>query len=70
LMILIRIGSGRRVLYVAFEPYLRRIVYMMVSDVQHININNSLRGLKLFKAQNNLLTDGAPYYKASCRILI
>jgi len=42
---------------------------MMVLILQHININNSLRGLKLFKAQNNLLTDGAPYYKASCRIL-
>ena len=29
----IRIGSSEKVLYVAFEPYLRSIVYMMVSDV-------------------------------------
>jgi hypothetical protein len=28
----IRIGSSEKVLYIAFEPYLRRIVYMMVSD--------------------------------------
>ena len=28
----IRIGSSEKVLYVAFEPYLRKIVYMMVSD--------------------------------------
>jgi len=29
----IRVGSSEKVLYVAFEPYLRKIVYMMVSDV-------------------------------------
>jgi hypothetical protein len=51
----IRIGSSEKVLYVAFEPYLRRIVYMMVLILQHININNSLRGLKLFTAQNNYI---------------
>ena len=28
----IRVGSSEKVLYIAFEPYLRRIVYMMVSD--------------------------------------
>ena len=32
----IRVGSSEKVLYVAFEPYLRRIVYMMVSDAANI----------------------------------
>ena len=32
----IRIGSSEKVLYVAFEPYLRRIVYMMVFDSANI----------------------------------
>ena len=68
----IRIGSSEKVLYVAFEPYLRRIVYMMVSDVA--NILTSMMFIKRIKAiygsKITMLSDGAPYYKASCRILI
>ena len=44
----IRIGSSEKVLYVAFEPYLRRIVYMMVSDVA--NILTSMIFIKRIKA--------------------
>jgi hypothetical protein len=36
LMILIRIGSRGRVLYIAFEPYLRKTVYMMTFDAANI----------------------------------
>ena len=32
----IRIGSRERILYIAFEPYLRKIVYMMVFDDANI----------------------------------
>jgi transposase-like protein len=44
----IRIGSSERVLYIAFEPYLRRIVYMMVSDAA--NILTSMMFIKRIKA--------------------
>ena len=70
-MILIRVGSSERVLYIAFEPYLRKIMYMMVSDVA--NILTSMMFIKRIKAiygsKITILSDGAPYYKASCRIL-
>jgi len=53
-------------------PYLRRIVYMMVSDIA--NILTSMMFIKRIKAiygsKITILSDGAPYYKASCRILI
>jgi len=32
----IKIGSRERILYIAFKPYLRRIVYMMTFDVANI----------------------------------
>jgi len=32
----IMVGSSEKVLYIAFEPYLRRIVYMMVFDSANI----------------------------------
>ena len=44
----IKIGSGERVLYVAFEPYLRRIVYMMTFDIA--NILTSLIFIKRVRA--------------------
>jgi len=67
----IRIGSREKVLYIAFEPYLRRIVYMMAFN--SANILTSLIFIKRIKAiygsKITILTDGAPYYKASCKIL-
>jgi len=67
----IRIGSRERILYIAFKPYLRRIVYMMTFDVA--NILTSMVFIKRVRAicGSNIiiLTDGAPYYRASCRIL-
>jgi transposase-like protein len=67
----IKIGSRERVLYIAFKPYLRRIVCMMTFDVA--NILTSIIFIKRVKAicGSNIiiLTDGAPYYRASCRIL-
>jgi hypothetical protein len=44
----IRIGSWEKVLYVAFEPYLRRIVCMMTFDVA--NTLTSLIFIKRIKA--------------------
>jgi hypothetical protein len=41
----IRIGSSEKVLYVAFEPYLRRIVCMMT-----FNVANTLIFIKRIKA--------------------
>ena len=48
LMILIRIGSRERVLYIVFEPYLRRIVCMMIFDVA--NILTSMMFIKRVRA--------------------
>jgi len=44
----IRIGSREKILYIAFEPYLRRIVYMMAFD--SANILTSLIFIKRIKA--------------------
>ena len=67
----IKIGSRERVLYIAFEPYLRRIVYMMTFDTA--NILTSMIFIKRVKAIYGsniiILIDGAPYYRASCKIL-
>ena len=58
-------------MYIAFEPYLRKIVYMMAFDFA--NILTSLIFIKRIRAicgsKITILTDGAPYCKASCRIL-
>ena len=67
----IKIGSREGVLYIAFEPYLRKIIYMMTFDVA--NTLTSLIFIKRVRAicgsKIIILTDGAPYYRASCRIL-
>jgi transposase-like protein len=67
----IKIGSREGVLYIAFEPYLRRIVCMMTFDAA--NILTSMMFIKRVRticgSNIIILTDGAPYYKASCRIL-
>jgi len=67
----VKIGSREKVLYIAFEPYLRKIIYMMTFDVA-----NTLTSLILIKRVRAIcgsniiiLTDGAPYYRASCKIL-
>jgi hypothetical protein len=44
----IKIGSRGRVLYIAFEPYLRKIIYIMNFDVA--NILTSLIFIKKIKA--------------------
>jgi len=58
-------------LYIVFKPYLRKTVYMMNFDAA--NTLTSLIFIKRVKAicGSNIiiLTDGAPYYRASCKIL-
>jgi len=44
---IISVGSMRRIVYVAFEPLLRRILYVWVCDVA--NILTSLTFLKRLK---------------------
>jgi len=58
----IKIGSRKRILYIAFEPYLRKIVYMMTFDVA--NTLTSLIFIKrvrvVYGSKITILTDGAP----------
>jgi len=44
----IKIGSREKVLYIAFEPYLRKIIYMMTFDAA--NILTSLVFIKKIRA--------------------
>jgi transposase-like protein len=58
------------VFYVAFEPHLRRIVYMRFFDAA--NMLTTLIFIKKIRAIYGLmiaLTDGAQYYRAACRML-
>jgi len=68
---IIGVGSKSKVIYAAFEPLLRRILYIWVCDVA--NMLTSLAFLKKIRAiyGSNIvvLSDGAHYCKASCRIL-
>ena len=63
---IIGVGSKSKVIYAAFEPLLRRILYIWVCDVA--NMLTSLAFLKKIRAiyGSNIvvLSDGAHYYKA------
>jgi transposase-like protein len=67
----VKVGSREVVLYVAFEPHLRRIVYMRFFDAA--NMLTALIFIKKIRAiygsRMMVLTDGAQYYRAACRML-
>ena len=67
----VKVGSREVVLYVAFEPHLRRIVYMRFFDAA--NMLTALIFIKKIRAiygsRMVVLTDGAQYYRAACRML-
>jgi putative transposase len=56
---------------VAFEPRLRRIVYMRFFEVA--NIFTALTFMKkvkaLYRSKMKILTDGAQYYRTACKFL-
>ncbi|MEM2709791.1 MAG: hypothetical protein QW534_09130 [Candidatus Methanomethylicia archaeon] len=62
---IISVGSMRKIVYVAFEPLLRRILYIWVCDVA--NILTSLAFLKKIRAiyGSNIIvfSDETQYYK-------
>jgi len=68
---IISVGSKSKIVYVVFEPLLRRILYIWVCDVA--NMLTSLTFLKKIKTTYGsnivVLSDGTHYYKASCKIL-
>jgi putative transposase len=67
----VEVGGRELVLFVAFEPRLRRIVYMRFFEVA--NIFTALTFMKkvkaLYRSKMKILTDGAQYYRTACKFL-
>jgi transposase-like protein len=67
----VEVGGREVVLFVAFEPRLRRIVYMRFFEVA--NIFAALTFIKrikaLYRSKMKVLTDGAQYYRTACKFL-
>jgi putative transposase len=67
----VEVGGRELVLYVAFEPRLRRIVYMRLFEAA--NILTALTFMKkikaLYRSRMKILKDGAQYYRTACRFL-
>jgi hypothetical protein len=65
----IEVGGRKAVLYVAFEPNLRRIVYMRLFEAA--NILTALTFMKIIRAvyrsRMKVLTDGVQYYRTACK---
>jgi putative transposase len=67
----VEVGGREQVLFVAFEPNLRRIAYMKFLEAA--NIFTALTFMKrvkaLYRSRMEVLTDGAQYYRAACKFL-
>jgi transposase-like protein len=67
----VEVGGREQALLVAFEPILRRIVYM--SFFEAANIFAALTFMKrvkaLYRSRMKILTDGAQYYRTACKFL-
>jgi len=67
----VEVGDREMVLFVAFEPRLRRIVYMRLFEAA--NIFTALTFIKRIKAvyrsRVKVLTDGAQCYRTACKFL-
>jgi putative transposase len=67
----VEVGGREVVLFVAFEPRLRRIVYMRFFEAA--NILTALSFMKrvkaLYRSRMKVLTDGAQYYRTACKFL-
>ena len=67
----VEVGGREVVLYVAFEPILRRIVYMRFFEAANILTAPSFvkRVKALYRSRMKVLTDGAQYYRTACKFL-
>jgi putative transposase len=67
----VEVGGREVVLFVAFEPRLRRIAYM--SFFEAANIFTALmfmkRGKAVYRSRMKILADGAQYYRTACNFL-
>jgi putative transposase len=67
----VEVGGRELVLFVAFEPRLRRIVYMRLFEAA--NILTALTFVKrvkaLYRSRMKVLTEGAQYYRTACKFL-
>jgi len=67
----VEVGGREMVLFVAFEPILRRIVYMRFFEAA--NMLTALTFIKrvkaLYRSRMKVLTDGAQYYRTACKFL-
>jgi putative transposase len=67
----VEVGGREVVLFVAFEPILRRIAYMRFFEAA--NIFTALTFIKkikaIYRSRMKVLTDGAQYYRKACKFL-
>jgi len=67
----VEVGGREQVLFVAFEPRLRRIVYMRLFEAA--NILTALTFMKkikaIYRSRMKVLTDGAQCYRTACKFL-
>jgi transposase-like protein len=67
----VEVGGREMVLFVAFEPRPRRMVYMRLFGAA--NIFTALTFMKkiraLYRSKMKVLTDGAQYYRTACKFL-
>jgi putative transposase len=67
----VEVGGREVVLFVAFEPILRRIVYMSFFEAANIlTALTFMRKVKaIYRSRMEVLTDGAQYYRTACKFL-
>jgi transposase-like protein len=67
----VEVGGREMVLFVAFEPRLRRIVYMRFFEAANIftALTFTKRIKAVYRSRMKVLTDGAQYYRTACKFL-
>jgi putative transposase len=67
----VEVGGREQVLFVAFEPRLRRIVYMRFFEAAHmLTALAFIKKIKaIYRSRMEVLTDEAQYYRTACKFL-
>jgi hypothetical protein len=67
----VEVGGREQVLFVAFEPRLRRIVCMRLFEAANtLTALTFMKKIKaIYRSRMKVLTDGAQYYRTACKFL-
>jgi transposase-like protein len=66
----VEVGGKEQALFVAFEPLLRRIVYMKLFEAaKMLTALTFMKRIKAaYRSRMRVLTDGAQYYRTACKL--